>query len=144
VTRAKVGRKTAKLREVRLDAASLPAETKRRSTGAWQGVAMDCLTVHPGLPCPTLERPAGGLRPSLTLLDTPRRTPMLTRKGNFTLATWGVTPNIPLIATTRPADRLGNGWPSIGQRASSGDLTNLSQKRRLQIILYLGDTEFTY
>jgi hypothetical protein len=47
---------------------------------------MDSLKFHPGLPCPTLLRPAGGpppkqpygrfwggLRPSSTPLDTPRR-----------------------------------------------------------------------
>jgi hypothetical protein len=57
--------------------------------GAWQGVAMDSLKFHPGLPCPTLLNPAGGpplkrpyscfkdgLQPSSTFLDTPHRTPM--------------------------------------------------------------------
>jgi hypothetical protein len=29
--------------------------------GVWQGVAMDSLKFHPGLPCPTLLHPAGGL-----------------------------------------------------------------------------------
>jgi hypothetical protein len=28
--------------------------------GVWQGVAMDSLKFHPGPPCPTLLRPAGG------------------------------------------------------------------------------------
>jgi hypothetical protein len=28
--------------------------------GVWQGVALDSLKFHPGLPCPTLLRPAGG------------------------------------------------------------------------------------
>jgi hypothetical protein len=28
--------------------------------GVWQRVAMDSLKFHPGLPCPTLLRPAGG------------------------------------------------------------------------------------
>jgi hypothetical protein len=58
--------------------------------GVWQGVAMDSLKFHPGLPCPTFLRPAGrrplkrpahracGLRPSSTPLDTPRRTPLPT------------------------------------------------------------------
>jgi hypothetical protein len=62
--------------------------------GVWQGVAMDYPEFHPGSPCPTLLRPegkpplkrpfqgwpthmAGGLQPSSTPLDTPRRTHML-------------------------------------------------------------------
>jgi hypothetical protein len=28
--------------------------------GVWQGVAMDSIKFHPGLPCPILLRPAGG------------------------------------------------------------------------------------
>jgi hypothetical protein len=28
--------------------------------GVWQGVALDSLKFHPGLPCTTLLRPAGG------------------------------------------------------------------------------------
>jgi hypothetical protein len=61
----------------------------------WHGVATDCLKFHPGPPCPTLlcpapfktalqpflgwpTRRARSLRPSSTLLDTPRRTPMST------------------------------------------------------------------
>jgi len=58
--------------------------------GVWQGVTMDSLKYHLGPPCPTLlrtagrpplKRPYGGagsLRPSSTLLDTQRRTPMIT------------------------------------------------------------------
>jgi hypothetical protein len=30
------------------------------SMALWQGVAMDSLNFHPGLPCPTLLHPAGG------------------------------------------------------------------------------------
>jgi hypothetical protein len=66
--------------------------------GVWQGVAMNSLKFHPGPPCHTLLCPVGGphlkraysrfrgglstrqvvggLRPSSTHLDTPRRTPM--------------------------------------------------------------------
>jgi hypothetical protein len=44
--------------------------------GVWQGVAMDSLKFHPGPPCPTLLRPAGGLRPSASPLDTSLRPPM--------------------------------------------------------------------
>jgi hypothetical protein len=62
----------------------------------WQGVAMDSLNFHPGLPCPTLLRPVDGpplkwpygcfrcgppagqatCGPSSTPMDTPHRTPM--------------------------------------------------------------------
>jgi hypothetical protein len=31
-----------------------------RLVGVWQGVAMDSLKFHPGLPCPTPPCPAGG------------------------------------------------------------------------------------
>jgi hypothetical protein len=44
--------------------------------GIWHGVAMDSLKIHPGMPYPTLLCRAGGLRPSSTLLDTPRRASM--------------------------------------------------------------------
>jgi hypothetical protein len=32
----------------------------RRSRGVWEGVVMDSRKFHPGLPCPTNLRPAGG------------------------------------------------------------------------------------
>jgi hypothetical protein len=38
----------------------LPATVMTFAMGAWQGVAMDSLKFHPGPPCPTLLRPAGG------------------------------------------------------------------------------------
>jgi hypothetical protein len=64
------------------------------SMGVWQGVAMDSLKFHSGLPCHILVRPAGGpplkrlfrvwayrrvggLRLSSSPLTTPRRTPMV-------------------------------------------------------------------
>jgi hypothetical protein len=34
--------------------------SEKKSVGMWQGVAMDSLKRHPGPPCPTLLRPAGG------------------------------------------------------------------------------------
>jgi hypothetical protein len=58
------------------------------SISVWQGVTMDSVKFHPGPPCPTLLRPAGGppqgwpacrvggLRQSYTPLDTPRHAPM--------------------------------------------------------------------
>jgi hypothetical protein len=48
-------------------------EVRRCAIGVWQGVVMNSLKFRPGPPCP---RRVGGLRPSSTLLDTPRRTPM--------------------------------------------------------------------
>jgi hypothetical protein len=33
---------------------------KKKYIGIWQGVAMDSQKFHPGPPCPTLLRPAGG------------------------------------------------------------------------------------
>jgi hypothetical protein len=39
-----------------------------------EGVSTDSLKFHPALPCPTLLRPAGGLQPSSSPLDTPSRT----------------------------------------------------------------------
>jgi hypothetical protein len=36
---------------------------RKKAMGVWQGVAMDYLKFHPGLPCPSLQRPAG--RPPL-------------------------------------------------------------------------------
>jgi hypothetical protein len=71
------------------------SSSHRPSMGVWQGVAMESLKFHPGLPCPTLLCPAGGLpleqtswpfqvwpvcragglRPSFTPLDTSRRAP---------------------------------------------------------------------
>jgi hypothetical protein len=35
----------------------------KMTVGVWQGVAMDSLKFHPGPPCPTLLRPAGGPPP---------------------------------------------------------------------------------
>jgi hypothetical protein len=40
--------------------------TNEKNIGVWQGVAMDSLKFHPGLPCPTLLCPVGG--PSLKRL----------------------------------------------------------------------------
>jgi len=40
----------------------------------WEGVSTDSLKFHPGLPRLTFLRPAGGLQPSSTPLDTPRGT----------------------------------------------------------------------
>jgi hypothetical protein len=71
--------------------------------GVWQGVAIDSLKFRPGLPCPTLLRPLDGpplkrpycfrdgpparrvacLWPSLTPLDTSRRTPMTLTSIHF-------------------------------------------------------------
>jgi len=50
--------------------------------GVWQGVAMDSLKFHPGPACLTLLCPVGGLQPSSSLLDTPRRMPMVRGKVN--------------------------------------------------------------
>jgi hypothetical protein len=72
------------------------SELQPRSIGIWQGVAMNSPKFHSGPPCPTLlcpaggpggqaargsfqewpARRAGGMRPSHTLLYTPRNTPM--------------------------------------------------------------------
>jgi hypothetical protein len=48
--------------------------------GVWQRVDMDSLKCHPSPPCPTLLPHASGpplKRPSFTLLNTQRRTPMV-------------------------------------------------------------------
>jgi hypothetical protein len=67
------------------------------SLGVWQGVAVDSLKFHLGLPCPTFLRPAAGpslkrpysragdLLPSSTPLDTPRRASMV---GSRAAAQW--------------------------------------------------------
>jgi hypothetical protein len=78
--------------------------------GAWQGVAMDSLKFHPGPPCANLLRPedvpplkrsahtAGSLWPFFTLLDTPRRTPMV----SLNLALLSSAPLLPIPPLFRP------------------------------------------